>query len=98
MKKKESWLLGTVKHIENNLEIILKKKFVLSRVLLVLQSGCLPMYSQLWDEWAPTSERGELLAFTLSGKPTGLLKIKLNLIITNTDMANLRLYFISLRS
>lgn len=56
------------------------------------------MYSQLWDEWAPTSERGELLAFTLSGKPTGLLKIKLNLIITNTDMANLRLYFISLRS
>lgn len=56
------------------------------------------MYSQLWDEWAPTSERGELLAFTLSGKPTGLLKIKINLIITNTDMANLRLYFISLRS
>lgn len=56
------------------------------------------MYSQLWDEWAPTSERGELLAFTLSGRPTGLLKIKLNLIITNTDMANLRLYFISLRS
>lgn len=56
------------------------------------------MYSQLWDEWAPTSERGELLAFTLSGKLTGLLKIKLNLIITNTDMANLRLYFISLRS
>lgn len=49
------------------------------RYVLVLQSGCLPMYSQLWDEWAPTSERSELLAFTLSGKPTVSLKIKLNL-------------------
>lgn len=38
-----------------------------------LGSGCLPMYSQLWDEWAPTSERGELLAFTLSGLDLGIL-------------------------
>lgn len=38
-----------------------------------LGSGCLPMYSQLWDEWAPTSERSELLAFTLSGLDLGIL-------------------------
>ncbi|XP_048751858.2 uncharacterized transporter slc-17.2-like [Ostrea edulis] len=38
-----------------------------------LGSGCLPMYSQLWNEWAPKSERSQLLAFTFSGLDLGIL-------------------------
>ncbi|XP_061196685.1 uncharacterized transporter slc-17.2-like [Saccostrea echinata] len=38
-----------------------------------LGSGCLPMFSQLWDEWSPKSERSELLAFTFSGLDLGVV-------------------------
>ncbi|XP_078338378.1 putative transporter slc-17.2 [Crassostrea virginica] len=57
----------TVARISPNLTIALRA------VQGFLGSGCLPMYSQLWDEWAPTSERSELLAFTFSGLDLGIL-------------------------